>query len=168
MSKFFVEKLFGVGYCRLGISVAEHARELRNPRPASASILDIETLVEVFVWDFLTRKCESARAATCGRCVTQKILWRRQGARAACRTSAPISPPTFASTSSKTRIGVESASARTVFSASITRASSPLDAIFASRAKRCPGLPKTRIRTSSRSPATAREPARARCRGARF
>ena len=55
-------------------------------------------------------------------------------------TSAPTSPPTFASTSSNTRIGVESASASAVLSASITRASSPLDAIFASGKSGCPGF----------------------------
>ena len=44
-------------------------------------------------------------------------------------TTFPISPPTFASTSSKTSTGTESRSASTALSASMTRASSPLEAI---------------------------------------
>src|SRR5208282_3526528 len=44
-------------------------------------------------------------------------------------TCPAVSPPTLASTSSKIRIGISSTSASVVFTASITRAISPLEAI---------------------------------------
>ena len=86
-----------------------------------------------------TRTCRSAKQAICGRCVTTRT-WRSRASRASRRpTASPARPPIPASTSSKTRVGTSSRSARTLRHASIVRESSPPDAAFASGSGGLPG-----------------------------
>ena len=76
------------------------------------------------------------RAATCGLCVTTSTCSRSATRSSRSPTAAAVAPPMPASTSSKTSVGTGEPRESTTFSASISRDSSPPEAIFCS----CPGV----------------------------
>ena len=70
-----------------------------------------------------------ASDATCGRCVMQRTWRPSDSARRRSPTARAVAPPTPASTSSNTTVGEPSTAVATLISASITRDSSPPEAI---------------------------------------
>ena len=85
-----------------------------------------------------TATCASAKAATCGRCVTHNTWCRPPNVASARPTAVPASPPMPASTSSNTRVG--GAAESTTRRASIARASSPPEAALARGRADSPGF----------------------------
>ena len=96
---------------------------------------------------FETRKCVAPRAATCGLCVTTSTCTVSATRARRSPTDAAVAPPTPESTSSNTNVGTAVPAERTTFTASIKRANSPPEAIFASGPGSCPGLVAIRKRT---------------------
>ena len=102
--------------------------------------------------DFSILKWCSARAAICGRWVMH-MTWRSApSARRRSPTARAVWPPTPASTSSKINVPAPPAPA-TVISASITRDSSPPDAVSRTGAAGTPGLGASMNSTRSAPPA---------------
>jgi DNA repair protein RecN (Recombination protein N) len=97
----------------------------------------------------VTRKWWSAKAATCGRCVTART-WAWSARRARRRpTSTAALPPMPASTSSNTSVGTVVRSASTTSSASMSRDSSPPLAPLASGRSGEPAFAENNSSTSS-------------------
>ena len=126
-----VEQLAAPRRARRLRAAAEHRGELDDParrgRARSTSVT-----VRPSRSRFAIRKWASAWAAICGRWVTHRTWWRRASAHRLRPIGSALRPPIPVSTSSKTSVGVSSASARTCLIASATRDSSPPEAIRAS------------------------------------
>ena len=88
-------------------------------------------------------------AASCGRWVTQSTCLRRLTWASFSATFWAARPETPVSTSSKTRVPMSSCSERTFFRASMIRASSPPEAIFAMGFMSSPALADIRKRMAS-------------------
>ena len=97
----------------------------------------------------VTRKCDPAWQATCGRWVMVTTWWVRASEASLVPTAVAISPPTLASISSKSRTGTASWSASTALTASITREISPLEAMSRSGLAGSPGFGMNRKSTVS-------------------
>ena len=117
---------------------AEHAHELlervvgRRAAPTWASL--------VSPWVFSTRKCRSAAAAICGRCVMQSTCAVAASSRSLSVSTRAVRPPMPASTSSKTSISVASPSRAASRTASAMRDSSPPEATLPSGPAGQPGV----------------------------
>ena len=91
-----------------------------------------------------TRMWAPPRAATCGLCVTTSTCTRSATRARRAPTAAAVAPPTPLSTSSNTSVGTDPPLISTTFSASISRDSSPPEAILSSAPGVWPGLVEIR------------------------
>ena len=133
----------------------QHPGDLLAPRPGIERI-DERRRPGRARHAFATRRCAAPRAATCGLCVTTSTCTRSATRASRSPTAAAVAPPMPESTSSNTRVGTAEPPDSTTFSASISRDSSPPEAMRPSGPGAWPGLVAIRNRTASAPPGPQR------------